>query len=95
MKEETKDKILVVSWYLILIAMTMLVGSWGISHLIQKDDIECPRCECLRCDCQFMIPAYQHQLEKEIERLKYSGTTNDMYNYGWEDALMNVSNLLK
>lgn len=49
-----------------------------------------------RPDCQFMIPAYQHQLEKKVEKLMEdnSGKWED-YDSGWEDALSNVLNLIK
>ena len=44
-------------------------------------------------DCQFMIPAYQHQLEKEIEELKWEEESE--YDNGWNGALENVLNLIK
>ena len=74
-----------------IILLAILVGTMiGISITLGKGFKNLSR-----IDCSYMIPAYQHQLKAKIEKLRYAGTTQEMYNCGWEDALENILNLIK
>ena len=76
---------------IIIVLLAILVGiMMGISIILEKG-LE----NLSKADCSDMISVYQHNLEAEIEKLKHPNTIQEMYNYGWDDALRNVSNSLK